>query len=637
MMDFLKSEIRSSWIKYFYILVLIILVFPYYRLYQNPEAGLDNSWKIALEMVKEKGLIFGQDVIYTYGPLGRLTQRLAITTTPFEIFLFDFFFFVNLGILLYLLLPKPLRLYQILIHFSLFFLVAYIYGEWVHFLFFYCSVFFGIRFLRIKNFWLLATSVFLGIITFFIKANYGIVGLGTVALLIVYFLLTKRLTFIQFTLFYIGGAVILWIMAIVLKTDLTAYFYANIKVISGYNEAMSIYFNGRLKIITTAYFIWFALILCGLYYFVRYTIKNRKITISFADNVFIWCVSVVFLFILLKYAFVRADEGHISSFTKLVTLPLLLVPVLGTSKMLTIGNWLLIAINIVSYLVLYPPIFGKMGLPMVANLHAKCFILPEYFKNIFSKPKYNYPLTYPAEVLRLIGNKSVDIIPNEISEIYFNNLNYNPRPTLQSYQAYNEYLDNKNKEKFLSQNAPEFVIYGVESIDQKYAWADETQTLLAILKCYKPVHIWKDRLLLLKQKTIQKPAIIKLHTSKFKLGEEFQISADSMAHVIKVLKIKSSYNWFGKLMKFFFQPPHLVLTITTEDGKSVSYNTVPILLDKGLIVNSRIDNVQDVKEFFENFYVEGKIIKSISIKEHILLMRGFSNDLEVETVHYKFD
>ncbi len=110
-----------------------------------------------------------------------------------------------------------------------------------------------------------------------------------------------------------------------------------------------------------------------------------------------------------------------------------------------------------------------------------------------------------------------------------------------------------------------------------------------------------------------------------------------MTHVIRVLKIKSSYNWFGKLLKFFFQPPHLKLTITTEDGHSTSYNTVPILLDKGLIVNSRVDNVQDVKQFFENFYVPGKVIKSISIQEDVRIMSGFSNEMEVEHVLYKLE
>jgi len=637
MLDFLKSEIRNSWLKYFYILILIILVFPYFTLYLNPEAGLDNSWKIALELIKEKGLIFGQDVIYTYGPLGTLTQRLAITSTPLEIFLFDIFFFINLGILLFLLLPARLNLYQLVVHFSLFFLVSNIYGEWVHFLFFYCSVFFGIRFLRTKNHWLLANAIFLCIVNFFIKANYGIVGLGTIALLIVYFLLTKRLTLKEFALYYIGGSFVLWVMAFALKTDLTAYFFSSFQVISGYNEAQSVFFSGRLKIISTAFFIWFVLLFLGGYYCVRYIIQNKKITTPFADNVFIWCLSVVLSFILIKYAFVRADEGHISAFTKLVTLPLLFLPVFSTSKILTNGSWMLIIINTVSYVVLYPPLFGKMRLPFLANLQAKCYILPEYFKNVVSKPEYNYPFTYPADVLRQIGNKSVDIIPNEISEIYFHKLNYEPRPTLQSYQAYNEYLDNKNKEKFLSQNAPEFVIYGVESIDGKYAWGDETQTLLAILKRYKPVNIWKDRLLFEKQKTTKKTVVVKLQTSTLKLGEEYQILPDSMANSVRVLNIKSSYNWFGKLLKFFFQPPHLILTITTEDGHTTSYNTVPILLEKGLIVNSRIDNVQDVKQFFENFYVPGKVIKSISIKEDVLLMPGVSNELTIEPTLYKLE
>jgi ABC-type cobalamin transport system permease subunit len=635
MVKFLKWEIHSFWLKFFYVLFLVVLVFPYYRIYENPEGGIDNSWRIALELAKAKGLIFGKDIIYTYGPLGSLTQRFAITSSPFQFFVFDLFFFINVGILFFLLLPKPLKLYQLFIHFLVFFFVSSMYGEWVHFLLFYSSIFLGIRFLQVKNHWLLAYSILVGIITFFVKANYGIIGLGFVAMLTIYSFFTKRLTLTEFLLYIISSAVISWLLALILKTDLLQYFYSSIKVIGGYNEAQSLFPESRLRLVIVAYLIWGLLVSLGGVYAIRNLIQNRKLSLPLFDNLFIWSSSIVIAFILIKYAFVRADDGHITAFVKLANLPLLLLPFFATNQLFKIGGWVLITLNIVSYLVFYQPMFGKVTFSIPDNLRTKTYIFPEYVQDIFSKPAYKPKTSYPADVLSTIGNKSVDIIPNEVSEIYFNRLNYNPRPTLQSYQAYNKYLDEKNREKYLSPTAPDYVVYGVESTDNKYAWGDETQTLLALLQRYKPVKIWNNRLLLEKQPVTKTLKPIKTETVKLRFGQDYNIPVDTSVNTIRVLKIKTSGTWFGKLLNLFFQPSHFALTITTKDGKKASYNSVSILLEKGLIINSRIDNVQDVKQFFESASVQNKTVKSINIQEIVRGRAGFKVEFELEQVSYE--
>jgi hypothetical protein len=635
MVKFLKWEIHSFWLKFFYVLFLVVLVFPYYRIYESPEGGIDNSWRIALELAKAKGLIFGKDIIYTYGPLGSLTQRFAIESSPFQFFLFDLFFFVNLGILFFLLLPNPLKLYQLLIHFLIFFFVSSMYGEWVHFLLFYSSIFLGVRFLKVKNRWFLAYAILVGIITFFVKANYGIIGLGFVAVLTIYSFFTKRLTFTEFLFYIIGSAVISWLLALLLKTDLLQYFYSSIKVIGGYNEAQSLFPESRLRLVIVTYFIWGLLVGIGIIYAIRNLIHNKKLSLPLFDNLFIWGCSIVIAFILVKYAFVRADDGHITAFVKLANLPLLLLSFFSTNQLLKIGGWVLITLNIVSYLFFYQPIFGKVAFSIPDNLRTKTYIFPQYFKDIFNLPCYKYQKTYPPDIRSMIGDKSVDIVPNEVSEIYFNGLNYNPRPTLQSYQAYNQYLDNKNREKYLSDTAPDFVIYGVESTDNKYAWGDETLTLLALLQRYKPVKIWDNRLLLEKQPVIKTLKPIKSETVKLRFGQDYNIPVDTSVNTIRVLKIKATYNWFGKLLNLFFQPSHFVVTLTTEDGKKASYNSVSILLEKGLIINSKIDNVQDVKQFFESASLHDKAVKSINIQEVVRGRAGFNDNFVLEQVFYE--
>ena len=45
----------------------------------TPLAGLDNSWQAGLSLALARGLVFGRQVVFTYGPLGLVTEPRAVT------------------------------------------------------------------------------------------------------------------------------------------------------------------------------------------------------------------------------------------------------------------------------------------------------------------------------------------------------------------------------------------------------------------------------------------------------------------------------------------------------------------------------------------------------------------------------
>lgn len=622
-------QVNSFWLKLAYLLFLIILLVPFYRISEPATAGIDNSWRIALEMAYQKGLIFGKDIIYTYGPLGRLTQRIAIGTSNFQLFLFDVFCFANVGFLLYQFLPKPLKFYQVLIHFALFMLISSIFGEWMSFLLFFISIFSGLLFLRKQNHWFLAHAIVIGIINFYIKANYGVIALGFVFILLLYAFFSKRVSWENLLFYFLGSLSLLVLLSVLLKTDLPAYFYSSIQIIKGYNESQSLFPANRLRAVVSSYLV-FVIFLLVFMWFVVGKLKNKDFSLPALDSFFVLgCVGVC-SFVLIKYAFVRADDAHLMSFVRSACLPFLMLTIFAQQKWLKTSGWVLVSLNLLSYIVFYQPIYGKLSFAIVDNLRTKSYTLPQYCKDIFKETPPIYKSNYPKEVLAEIGNKSVDLVPNEISEVYLNHLNYNPRPVVQSYQAYNEYLDKKNQEKYLSNTAPDYVIYGIESTDDKYAIGDETLTLLALLQSYEPTKIWENRLLLKKRNT---PRILKLINQKkntWELGKVYNITQlDTTKTIFSIIKIKTSYNWFGKSLNLFFQPPHLSMQLLTKDSNKANYRTVPILLDKGLIISSKIDNIQDAKQFFEQGFVENKGIKSIRFDEILRRKAGFDNKIEI--------
>lgn len=627
-------QINSFWLKFAYLLFLIILLFPYYRISEIPSAGIDNSWRIALEMAYQKGLVFGKDIIYTYGPLGRLTQRIGIETSNFELFLFDLFCFANVGFLLYQFLPKPLKLYQIFIHFSFFLLITSIYGEWLSFTLFYISIFSGLLYLKKQNHYLLIHAILMGVINFYIKANYGVIALGFVFILLIYAFCSKRLSLQNLFLYLFGSSILLIFLAFLLKTDLVSYFVSSIQIIKGYNESQSFFPTDRLQAVASSYLV-FALFFIVFIGFILKTLKNKDFSVPNLDNFFVLGCVAVCSFVLLKYAFVRADDGHLMSFVRSASLPFLLLCFFSSEKWIKQSGWALVALNLLSYIIFYQAIYGKITFPILGNLLTKNYILPEYFQSILKKNEPTYNPSYPKEVLSIIGNKTVDLVPNEISEIYLNQLNYNPRPIIQSYQAYNEFLDNKNQEKYLSNTAPDFVVYGIESTDDKYALGDETLTTLALLQHYEPIKSWKNRLLLKKTEVVKSLKLIHQKTHIWQLGKSFEVKADTSKNIVSVIKVKTSYNWFGKLLNLFFQPPQLRMELKTEDGKWSNYRTVPILLNKGLIISTKIDSVEEMKVFLENRKVENKAIKSIKFDEVLRKKAGFEQKVEILQEFYE--
>jgi hypothetical protein len=59
------------------VVALTILTWPVTSV--MPSAGLDNSWQAGLSLAVARGLVFGRQIVFTYGPLGLVTEPRAVT------------------------------------------------------------------------------------------------------------------------------------------------------------------------------------------------------------------------------------------------------------------------------------------------------------------------------------------------------------------------------------------------------------------------------------------------------------------------------------------------------------------------------------------------------------------------------
>ena len=199
-------------------------------------------------------------------------------------------------------------------------------------------------------------------------------------------------------------------------------------------------------------------------------------------------------------------------------------------------------------------------------------------------------------LLKMIGNKTVDVYPWDYSYIAANKLNWQPRPVLHSYAAYSSWLDAKDSEHFRSSSAPEFIIFEIdkktddiyagsfESIDNRYLPNDEPKTMLSFLENYKTVHKSNRFILLRKRESPLKSTSISLGKFKARFNETIILPKNNANEMIRLkASIKKSFK--GAFQSFLFKDQESFITYFMENGDSYRYKIVPKNAADGILIN----------------------------------------------------
>ena len=569
-----------------------------------PGHALDPSWQIGLNMAVAQGLIFGKDFVFTYGPLGFFHTGLNILIWEGGLFLFHLFLIANafyvLRLVIGLLDPKA---YFFLVLFFLFIGDMLVYHPTI--LLFVFFIFYLAYTVFFQNGITVILCSAIAILSFFIKLNTGLVlNLWFILLLLILAFLNGRQYWLRNVGYLVIHLVALFLLAVLFKVDVPGYLKASLHLIGAFNDAMMIYPPQESLLYALAAI---SLLAVATLADLRYWLLNFK---PFVLLIFIAGGT----FILFKQGFVRADTHRIEFFIYYPALfgviPLFTKP--NHLKKITSAGF--IAVFILSALGIQQM---NPGLNLLAHLEK----IP--YKNEWQNQKnYKGVIDYifrksleerslPPEVLTEIRGKSIDILPWEVSYAYYHNLSYNPRPVPQSYSAYDPYLDNLNAQKFLSADAPDYVLFHhYEAIEQyRKAFWDESQTKLAILRNYEPI-LFKESFLLLKRR----PAILRLNeisikTIELSWGDSLQIEKSDH---LQYLYADIEYNFRGKLRRFFFQPNWNNIFLETDPHKpNKQYRAIIPIMKGGVLINREVSGKEDYFKFFSSFGKENLEVDKI--------------------------
>lgn len=191
----------------------------------------------------------------------------------------------------------------------------------------------------------------------------------------------------------------------------------------------------------------------------------------------------------------------------------------------------------------------------------------------------------PETVRKQIDNASVDIYPWDYTIIAANQLNWRPRPVIQSYAAYTSWLDKKNAVHFKNGNAPEFFIFGLNnstsdlnggklaSIDNRYLLNDEPQTMIELIRNYS--RIYYDENFLVFQKRVQPLVVNSLLTKTQSSGWNEWIAVPNYPNQLIRLKLHLDRSLFGKAKSFLYKDELYYIYLKTKSGSILKYRIVP--------------------------------------------------------------
>lgn len=457
-------------------------------------------------------------------------------------------------------------------------------------------VLFFMNYYKTRNIFWFIIPLLLTAFAFFIKAFVAIVCISVVSsffFLELYYIYTKQERVWKASLFLIVpvGIFVIWVLLYGSYHGIIRYILGMQQLAIDNSAATALYPDNLWFWLVTAMISGLILILSNF--------KNRGI-------VQLVILTLPALFALWKYSMARQDYLHATNLLVFLFFWLMAFLLL-TEKFKRFHLFLAILILFSYYLNLRKSYYYEDFFPSTSGVSKLIGAATNYsyfsdtcnaasLRNI-SRNKLD------PDIRERIGNKTVDVYPWDYSYLAANELNWQPRPVLQSYASYTRWLDNLNVKHFQSALAPEFLIWELEkitndihggtmeSIDGRYLLNDEPDLLLALLSDYELVAKQKgDRPVLLYQKSAKKKNLVTKEIGSIETTWNTWIDVpDTSAGLIRA-QVHIQHSILGKIKSFLYKDDAVYCYYLLANGDLRQYRVVPRTMDYGLWINPMIMN-----------------------------------------------
>jgi hypothetical protein len=554
-----------------------------------PISGLDGSWGYALNEAVASHLVFGRDIIFTFGPLASIDMKLYHPST--DIIMIAGSLLVAAGLC---------AGFSVLVGQKRLFLLAFlpiIVAESASM----DTLLMALPFLLVLVVINLAlkqkkdgrTSVSfcerfcIGILTCAIailpqiKGTFASLAFVEGGLAVLIAVIDRRI-FLAAAITIIACMVLTasWISVGQPLAALPDFFLSQGPIVAGYSEAMSI--SGP----NSAVLYWsFTAVLIFILFYSHIIRKAGWIGwLALLGLLF-------YLFVSFKAGFVRQDGHSLISAATFLFVMLYLVPLLDIKSsiavvLIALFGWGAIERTVApfdlqtAYTRLKSPIAAiPAGLDLRLN-GAKTL------RGMFGRA--NVSIRSESPLPPVTG--TADIYPYDLAALFGNGISWSGRPIPQSYAAYTPVLEAKNAAHLSAPNAPDIIFFSIAPADDRLPALEDAASWPIILTHYVPIQTWEKYI---EMKRANKP-------TDFHYNNLTTISG----FINEKLDLPNSYNntWvsihmkptlLGRIVLTLFRLPYVYAELTLEDGSVVRHRYIPEMGQAGFLLSPYIASASE--------------------------------------------
>lgn len=572
---------RASLVVFIPLLLTFLVMLPLAP--RQPASGLDPSWAYAVNEAVARHLVFGRDLIFTFGPFGSVYTQFYHPATDAIMLAGSALLATGLCIG-FALLVVPRRPYLL---WFLPFVVAVSHSP--------DAVFMTLPFLMLLNAYRLAEepqvlatrgrqlllvwlACALGILPLIKGSFSGVVAL--LGILSVVILMISRRTYLAIALVLAMSITMCaaWIWAGQPLFALPQFFIAQLPIISGYAEGMSTHGpDVALR--------WWALaaFACMIAFYIA-DARRRGIAGYVAAG-----GMALYVFITFKAGFVRADGHAAIAVGTLLFIALAMAATLRPAVALFLAATVLVGW------------YGTESSTEDIGLHSVGgFVTNVYDRTISGIQirlsdgvldanfrKANEAIRKERPLGKIYG--SVDIYPTELSPIFAFDLKWSGRPVPQSYSAYTPGLDHIDAQHLLSKSAPDNIFFTIEPVDYRLPSLEDSGSWPIFLTDYQIVGREHGMIHLVKMSN-DEPRVSKLGDVEGTLNSSIAVP-EAPGPVIASIEIRKTL--LGKAALAAFKLPQLFIELTLDTGEVVRNRYVAPMGQSGFIVSPYVGSDQE--------------------------------------------
>ena len=582
-----------GWSALFFVLVAGAFSFPLL-----PESGLDPSWRMALGFMFDRGMQFGRDVVFTYGPLGFVMSK-TFSGIQFWSLIAGQLVLAFISATVIMRQGSRLTGNSRLIYFGFFLLFGITYEDALHML---VITILGFELLRYAGApWRYLTALIAAVLAIYAQVKFTDLMLGTFVVTVACgysFWLKRWREGGLLAVCYIGSFLLIWLLCGQHLANLPGFFTGSWAISEGYQWAMA--FPSPDAPLWKALVVLVSLILYALAHLKLNPDKPRA-----TANVL---VLGAFIYLNWKHGFVRSD-GHMIGFFFCAFLPLVGYPALldDPDRFRRLHRWVFLGLIVLSIWGIENALwgvargsFGQLQSRVWNNIQSVI-----YWQE--TRQRYRDSLAVERSAADLfqtreqVGKSSVDIMGVEQSVALLNKFNYHPRPVIQSYSTFMPLLARLNYDYYASAAAPDFVLAKIQTIDGRLPSMDDSMAIVLLAYRYKFVRTEKVFQIWKKNDEPFDPAKFTpkfIRTDTVPVGQA--IALKQLSDHPLWLKVDLKPSLLGSARSFLYKPPQVMLNIKDIGGNSRSY-LMPLPMGRtGFLLNPLIDDDVSYMEFAAN-------------------------------------